>query len=89
MLVALIALSGIVRTRTPAWLRPLEIFGRVPFFFVVHFYVLGIAQAILRTKTGLPGVYLIWILLLLAMAWPCAWYYRKKRERPNFITRYF
>lgn len=87
---ALIALSSIVRATTPAWLRPLEIFGRVPFFFfVVHFYVLGIAQGILRTKTGLPGVYVIWLLLLLCMAWPCAWYYRKKRDRPNFITRYF
>jgi uncharacterized membrane protein len=87
---ALIALSSIVRTVTPAWLRPFEIFGRVPFFFfVVHFYVLGIAQGILRMKTGLPGVYLIWVLLLLGMAWPCAWYYRKKRDRPNFVTRYF
>jgi uncharacterized membrane protein len=90
LFVALIALSSIVRTTTPAWLRPLEVFGRVPFFFfVVHFYVLGIAQGILRMKTGLGGVYFIWIALLLAMAWPCAWYYRKKRERPNFITRYF
>jgi hypothetical protein len=30
----------------------------------------------------------VWLLLLLAMAWPCTWYYRKKRERPNFVTRY-
>jgi hypothetical protein len=27
-------------------------------------------------------------LLLVAMLAPCAWYYRKKRERPNWITRY-
>src|SRR5688572_29607993 len=33
--------------------------------------------------------YAIWLMLLLAMAWPCAWYYAKKRNRPNFITRYF
>jgi hypothetical protein len=26
--------------------------------------------------------------LLLIMIGPCAWYYRKKRERPNWITRY-
>jgi uncharacterized membrane protein len=87
---ALVALSAIARTVTPTWLRPFEIFGRVPFFFyVVHFYVLGIAQGILRTKVGLGETYVIWLLLLLVMAWPCAWYYRKKRDRPNFITRYF
>jgi hypothetical protein len=28
------------------------------------------------------------LLLLAVMTWPCAWYYRKKRDRPNFITRY-
>lgn len=38
---------------------------------------------------GLLETYVIWLLLLLAMAWPCAWYYRKKRERPNLVTRYF
>ena len=88
--VALAALSRIARAGTPPWLRPLEVFGRVPFFFyVVHFYLLGIAQAIVRTKTGLLQTYAIWLLLLCVMVWPCAWYYRKKRDRPNFITRYF
>jgi uncharacterized membrane protein len=71
-------------------LRPLQVFGRVPFFFyVVHFYVLGILQAVLRTKVGLPTVYCIWVALLFAMAWPCAWYFEKRRDRPSFITRYF
>ncbi|MGH8608537.1 MAG: hypothetical protein ACREX9_14340 [Gammaproteobacteria bacterium] len=64
-------------------------FGRVPFFFyVVHFYVLGVASGILRTKMDLYGTHMVWLLLLLVMAWPCAWYYRKKRDRPNLITRY-
>lgn len=77
------------RTGTPALLRPFEVFGRVPFFFyVVHFYVLGVAAEILRTKMGLYGTHMVWLLLLLVMAWPCAWYYRKKRDRPNLITRY-
>jgi uncharacterized membrane protein len=85
----LAALWLITRAGTPAMLRPFELFGRVPFFFyVVHFYVLGVAAAFMRTKMGLGGTYVVWLLLLLAMAWPCAWYYRKKRERPNFVTRY-
>jgi uncharacterized membrane protein len=86
---SLIVLSALTRNGTPALLRPLAIFGRVPFFFyIVHFYVLGIAAAILRTKFSLPATYGIWLILLFVMIGPCAWYYRKKRERPNWITRY-
>ena len=78
------------RSGMPLWLRPFVIFGRVPFFFyVVHFYVLGIAAAAVHTKWGLAPTYLIWLLLLVLMLWPCAWYYRKKRDRPNWVTRYF
>ena len=87
--VTLIALSTIMRQGTPAVLRPFAVFGRVPFFFyIVHFYVLGIAAAILRTKFSLAETYGIWLLLLVVMIGPCAWYYRKKRERPNWLTRY-
>ncbi len=86
---ALIVLAALTRHGTPALLRPFTIFGCVPFFFyIVHFYVLGIAAAIVRAKFSLPATYAIWLLLLLAMVAPCAWYYRKKRERPNWITRY-
>jgi hypothetical protein len=55
----------------------------------VHFYVLGIAQAVLGLQVDLPGTYVIWLLLLLLMLWPSAWYYDKKRLRPNLLTRYF
>ena len=79
----------ITRAGLPMLLRPLVIFGRVPFFFyVIHFYVLGVAAAVVRTKFGLPETYLIWVALLALMVWPCRWYERKKRERPNVITRY-
>ena len=80
----------LTRGEVPALLRPFALFGKVPFFFyVTHFYVLGLAAALLRTKFLLPGTYLVWLCLLLLMAWPCAWYYRKKVERPNLVTRYF
>jgi len=59
------------------------------FFYVVHFYVLGLVAAIVRTKFGLLETYLIWLALLVMMAAPCAWYYDKKRNRPNLVTRYF
>jgi uncharacterized membrane protein len=87
---ALAVLWMINRSGVPALLRPFEIFGRVPFFFyVVHFYVLGIAAAAIGVKFGLGGTYLVWIVLLILMLWPCAWYFEKKRARPNWITRYF
>ena len=86
----LAALAIIAPHETPRWLRPFEIFGRVPFFFyVVHFYVLGVVQAILRTRLGLLETYAIWLALLIVMTWPCLWYYRIKRDRPNLVTRYF
>ena len=86
---ALAVLWAMTRSGTPALLRPFVVFGRVPFFFyVVHFYVLGVGAAIVRTKMGLLGTYGVWLLLLVVMAWPCTWYYRKKRDRPNWITRY-
>lgn len=87
---SLAVLWAVAHGGVPQVLRPFEVFGRVPFFFyVVHFYVLGIAAAILGARYGLAETHFIWVLLLLAMAWPCAWYYRLKRDRPNFITRYF
>ena len=80
----------ITRAGIPGVLFPFALFGKVPFFFyVVHFYVLGVAAALMRTKFLLPGTYLVWLCLLLVMAWPCAWYARKKLERPNLVTRYF
>ncbi|HEY0686650.1 MAG TPA: heparan-alpha-glucosaminide N-acetyltransferase domain-containing protein [Steroidobacter sp.] len=72
------------RSGVPRWLQPLVVFGRVPFFFyIVHFYVLGIAAAVLGARYGLLETYLIWLLLLAMMVWPCRWYYRKKLERPG------
>jgi uncharacterized membrane protein len=88
--VGLAAIWWMTRSAVPVWLWPFEIFGRVPFFFyVVHFYVLGLAAAIVRTKFGLGETYLIWLALLGVMIAPCLWYYSKKRDRPNLVTRYF
>ena len=88
MFASLAILSRIVTDTTPSILKPFEVFGRVPFFFyIVHFYVLGIAAAAIRARFGLAETYAIWLLLLAAMIGPCAWYYRKKRKRPNWVTR--
>jgi hypothetical protein len=49
----------------------------------------GVSAAILRTRFGLFETYVVWLLLLLVMVWPCIWYYQVKRNRPNLVTRYF
>jgi len=86
---ALAGLEWLCRAGVPRALHPFVVFGRVPFFFyIVHFYVLGLTQGVLRIKLGLGGAYVIWLILLFVIYWPCAWYHRKKRERPNFVTRY-
>ncbi|MGH8628238.1 MAG: hypothetical protein ACREYC_24235 [Gammaproteobacteria bacterium] len=79
----------ITRLGTPALLRPFVIFGRVAFFFyILHFYILGVGAAVVQTKLGLGGTYLVWLLLLVLMVWPCVWYYQKKLDRANLFTRY-
>lgn len=86
---ALALLRATTGDGVPRWLQPLVVFGRVPFFFyIVHFYVLGIAAAVLGERYGLPETYFIWLLLLFVMAWLCNWYYRKKLERPGSLLCY-
>ncbi len=85
---SLAALASVCRNGVPAILRPLETYGRVPFFFyIVHFFALGAVAAVAKVKLDVPGVLAVWVALLLAMWWPCTWYARLKRARPDGLTR--
>jgi uncharacterized membrane protein len=85
----LAGLRALAREGVPRLLAPFVILGRVSFFFyIIHFFAFGITMAILRTKLDLPAVFAVWIVVTGLLVWPCAWYYEKKRARPNWFTRY-
>jgi uncharacterized membrane protein len=81
--------------------RVLAIFGKVPFFFyVVHIYLIhalavvtGFAMTGVLTSTtgvgfGLPGIYLVW-LLVLALLYPlCRWFAGLKERRSEWWWSY-
>lgn len=79
-----------VSERGPApVLKPFALFGRVPFFFyLTHFYLLGIMTMATGGKRGLKEAVLLWVVGVALMFPICRWYDRKKRERPNWVTRY-
>jgi uncharacterized membrane protein len=78
------------------WARVLATFGQVPFFFyVVHIYLIhalaiaaGLAGILPKTGVGLPGIYLIW-LLVLALLYPiCRWFAGLKQRGSGWWWSY-
>ncbi len=80
---------------TPAALKPLLVFGRVPlFFYLLHLPLIqAIALAINYVRFGshppahpgfgLAGVYLFWIAILVLLFPVCRWFAELKRRNPQ------
>jgi uncharacterized membrane protein len=84
--------------------NPLVVFGQVPFFFyVAHLYLihaLALLAALLvfgagliplrQTEAGLalPGVYFVWLIVLLLLYPVCRWFADLKAQRREAIWRY-
>jgi uncharacterized membrane protein len=74
-----------------ARLKPLAVFGRTAlFFYVIHFYVLGLTAhaAGVTSSLGIGGALLGAGLLVLVMYPLCLWYEGYKRRHDNVLTRY-
>jgi uncharacterized membrane protein len=99
-LVLLGVLDGAAVARPARWL---VVFGRVPlFYYVLHLYLIhGLAVLARRGAVvpygasgmqagsyGLPGVYLAWITVVLAMYLPCRWFAGVKERRRDWWLSY-
>jgi len=86
---------------TPAWMRPLLVFGRVPlFYYLLHLPLIhGMAIAVkvmffagpvppgTRLGFGLPGVYLAWAVAIAILYLPCRWFAAlKQRRRDEWLS---
>jgi uncharacterized membrane protein len=101
--------------RTPQWLRPALVYGRVPlFYFVLHFALIHLAAVVVCQVRfgqirnlfespdpseypfnappgwgfGLPGVYLSWALVVIALYPLCAWFAALKQRRNDAWISY-
>lgn len=83
--------------RVPFWTRIVTVYGRTAlFYFVVHFYLIGIIAVYLgladerdpAKRYTIGQAYLVW-LVVLAIMWPICWVYDKLRQRYRTVLRYF
>ncbi len=111
---AMLFLAAVER-RTPAWLRPAVVFGRVPlFYFVLHAVVIHVCAVIVcylrygdahwmfESPTlaqfpvtqppgwpiGLPGVYLVWLSVVVLLFPLCRWFAGLKARRKEWWLSY-
>ena len=98
----LLFLLGLLRNldrlqKSPLWCQFISVYGRTAlFFFVVHFYVLGIASWLCGFIPGkqyphrysFETAYLIWAALVIGL-WPVCYGYDKLRQRYRTVLRYF
>jgi len=81
--------SQILPDKKPGWLYPgkiIELYGKVPlFFYILHLYLYeGIAVIFnVQKSLSLLYTYFLWLVGLIVLYPPCAWFHRLKKNRPH------
>ena len=66
-----------------SWLSPLEVYGRVPFFFyLAHLWAFGVCSWAFPSGTSRLIMYLVWAVVVAALYPACAAYARFKFSKP-------
>jgi uncharacterized membrane protein len=69
--------------------KPVIVFGRVPFFFyVLHLYVIHLAAVLAHRQFELGGVWVVFIVIVVALYFPCRWFADYKRQSTKWWLSY-
>jgi uncharacterized membrane protein len=78
-----LGLSGNVKGKVPDFFI---VFGKVPmFYYILHIYLIHVTARLLgaNNSVSLSMVYLIWVIVILVLYFPCKWYAKYKYSHPE------
>jgi uncharacterized membrane protein len=81
-----------VETGLPKWGKPLLVYGRSALlFYILHLYLFGIIGLFFAPQgTGIPLMYIFWLIGLVLLYPVCLWYGKFKSQKPQeSLWRFF